>query len=262
MGDFLNSIDWTSVEGLALIVSIAAFVSSFLFSFLSYQLSRRSQKLDLEKYKQEQEEKARRTLRIKVSHSSKYENPLKWVGLWLIISNQGFEQPLLGEVPITLTFGNTKSETRGCLLSLIRMLLKITDDIDLTFGLYSGVSSAGGVNDFRYSDRITMNFYLINWDTKKPIFFAPQNEYRMPVPGEKENWYLFAKLPEDETQKWKDLGYYLKKVELSFVTDQGEFEVSERITANLIDDNLLHERTKYTFEFEPNHMSSFMRRFK
>lgn len=260
MIDYLKFIDWAAVNW-SFVISIIALVSSILFSFLSYQLSRRNQIMTLEKYKQEQEEKSKRKLKIAVSHSSKYENPLKWVGLWLIVSNQGYEQPLLDGLAITLTFKRI-NRGEGLLLSFLQLLFKITNDVEFTFGLYSDVGSSGGVNGFRYSSRITQNFYLINWDTKKPIYFGPQNEYRMPAPGEKERWYLFGKLPEDETNKWAEQGYYLKEVALSFITDQGEFEINERITATLIDEELLKERTNYTFEFKPITMSSFRRRFK
>ncbi|MFZ5904107.1 MAG: hypothetical protein ACOYZ8_11225 [Chloroflexota bacterium] len=261
MIEYIESLNWSN-EDWALLVSVLAFVSSVLFSFLSYQLSRRNQNLALEKFKHEEEEKSKRKLQISVSHSSKYGNPLKWVGLWMIVSNQGFEQPLLGELAITLTFGRGGHEAEGCLVSLIRVLFRITDDVEFTFGLYSGVASSGSVNDFHYSDRVTMNFYLINWDTKKPIYFAPQKEYRMPAPGEKERWYLFGNLPEDETQRWMEQRYHLKKVALTFITDQGEFEISENITATLVDRKLLMERTGYEFEFEPSHVSSFRRRFR
>lgn len=249
--------DWTTSDW-SLVISIVALGSSILFSFLAYQLSQRSHNLSLEKYKQEQEEKSKRNLNISVSHSSKSEfvpnDHLKWLGIWLILSNRGEEQPLLGDVIVHLTFKQRKAE--GLLLFLLKRILKIKDEAHINFPLYSGgwqVNNKG----FIYSSRISENFYLINWDTKKPIFFGPQKEYRMPAPGQKEIWYLFGDFPEDEALRWMEQGYELEKTSISFFTDQGKIEVEENMVTYVLSEDLMKENSSYTFDFKPNRNSLF-----
>lgn len=196
MIELLKSIGWTT-EQWALFISIIALISTLILNIVTYRVSQNALKLELRKYEEERAEKSKQKLEITVWQSSKYESnpyvPLKWLGLWLIINNRGTGQPLLAQVNVVLHFIEQKWINEITPKRLFDVFFTKPQRATIGFPLYSSYkfidshfdSAKGRTKTFNSSDQLPLNFYLIDWDEKKPIYFAPQEEFRMPEPGTK-----------------------------------------------------------------------------
>lgn len=266
MPNFFNLSNWTT-EDWALFVSILALVSTIIFNIVSHRNSQNALKLELQKYEEEREEKAKRKLEITISHSNKYERPhLKWLGLWLIVNNRGVDQSLLAEVDVTLYFKEKrKIVEKNSLKSLYGSYFSKPSQVKVGFKLYSDwmyvdmnlLSSQAVRGGFECSNLLPLNFYLLDWDDKKPIYLSPRNEYRMPEPGQKQRWYLFGNIPDKDGEGIKQRNYELHKVRLTFVTDQGIIDVEEHMWTYLLSAETVREYSSFTFEFEKAPLSFF-----
>jgi hypothetical protein len=259
MIEYWKMIDWKSVNW-SLMISILALISTIIFNIFSHRNSQKTLNVELQRYKDEQEEKAKRQLEIKIWNSSKNwvssNMPLKWFGLWLIVTNRGIDQPLLARTDVILHFKENRPSTQFSLISIFEYLLNKPSEVTVSFPLYNGgvpfelgqVGKKAIQEDFHFSTQFPLGFYLLDWDNKKPIYYSPQNEYRMPLPGNKQRWYLFGNIPDEDGEKLMSSDFELEKVGLIFITDQGRIELEEQMTRAL-GDELVAEYSKYTFDY-------------
>jgi hypothetical protein len=263
MGEFLNSIDWSSVDW-SLVIAIVALISTIILNLRTQQISKKSLELGLKKYKDEQEDKAKQKLEITVQHSSKFDEPLKWVGLWLIVNNRGKDQPLLVGVDVTLFFKKKWEKVEKPILkSILESFFVKPSEATISFPLYSSFKKVGmhlyGENDMREgfdcSNMLPLNFYLLDWESKSPIYFSPRNEFQMPSPGQKKRWYLFGNIPGVDGQGFMKRNFVLDKVEVTFVTDHEIIEIEEYMSTHLLDTRLLEKYSSYSFDFEEEESS-------
>ncbi len=236
----MKSMDWSLVISiLALSISLCmAVLYQTELSFLKKQL-----RLDQSRYDEEQQEKKRKALQISIQRLEKYEDiqarRLKWVGIWLIVSNRSGEDVLLKNVNSTLYFSRVFHPQEGFFRMLSKALKDKLDKGFVSFSRYEGWVRSSIDCDTDLSEY----FYLVDWETKQHIKYAPRNPYRLPAAAEKKIWYLFGLIPEKEGKEWMEKDYSLSGVRLAFYTDQGERIVTEDKIASRLSEDSLEELT-------------------
>lgn len=206
----------------------------------------------------------RRKMEIVVMEAKKHEHvdqkqddrPLKWIGIWLQVNNRSDEQIFFKTLHVELHFKpvrHLEDKVDNWLLKPIAWYARKFQPIRsyVSFDLYGPNTTHRALPSpsiFQYPD----HFYLIDWETKQPVYFAPQKEYRGPLPGQKQQLYLFGDLPEEMTKIYSKEGYYLDSARLIFVTDINEIEVFARFGRihEIISSDDLVELVNHKFQFE------------
>ena len=272
-GEIMYWVDWLSIDkkafDLSFFISVSALIVSLRMFFLyRKEISLIQKQLSLEQERQEQDllEKKKRTLTFSIARTEVYggsdEYPLRKMGVWLLVNNRGIDQILLSRVAVFLDFkkqywGTVSRDFFSILKSLFREILSKFQEFSLSFWMYhsSITASYSKVRDIDYSFETYKGFYLINWETKRPIYFRPEQGYRLPDPGKKEVWFLLAIFPEEDAKVLYDENLYLQNIKLRFETDEGMKFAEKEIIGFLKPEDVFgneeeSEWSDYIFEYE------------
>lgn len=247
----------TTNETLTLVIaSLALIVSLTQLIYYGKEI-----KIIKKQYEEERAEKEKNILTITAQHSNQYggisDDPLKWLGIWLKVNNRSDEQPLLSEVDVELHFTDNykkRKEAKFILFDLIKFAFEKPRKIVYSFSMYkSGQSYSGDFSEIPISGGLydfPRDFYLIDLETKAPILFAAQKEFRMQGPNIKKQWLFFGIIPDGVGNLFLKAGFSLEKVQLTFYTDQGEITILKKMYTYLLSRKLLDEYLSYKFDHE------------
>ncbi|MFZ5904108.1 MAG: hypothetical protein ACOYZ8_11230 [Chloroflexota bacterium] len=257
---YLQAPDWKSVDW-ALVISILALIVSFYTANLYRKeifILKKQLQVEQNRFEQELKEKSKRVLDISISQIKVYgggnEQPLKKMGTWLLITNRSSEQVLLSRVAVKLRFRKEyMRRDENFLKFTYGFLLAKLQNLSISFLMYHHhlKRSYSFMPSIDNSLEIPLNFYLLDWESKKPIYFSPEQKYRFPEPGKKEIWFLLGNFTKDDAEQWFQANLCLEEIALRFETDQGMIVVEKEIDAYLsIDSDEMDNWSNFTFDFE------------
>lgn len=239
-----------SKENIALLISAL----SLLISLGSYFLYRKEIGLTRQQMDEARKEREKQSLRASIYRVRKQEHipehPLQWLGAWVSVENKSADTLFLQDVRVAIGFRKLLAHARfnGVISYLSEMLAPSVNGIDFT--LYTATIGIYGLPPLTRD--LYENFYMIDWETRQPVYTDPLHEYRLRPQGERKIFYVFGIIPEEVSKKLADGGFYLYDIQLTLVFDQKEITLKENFFRGQWANDLPldNEFTRYTFPFE------------